>query len=137
MNHLFTKTILSLAFASLFAFAASTPVEAATATGVTTFKVILQPAVALDYYKEIDLTVNASGLLNGSSANQLATKAITATASGTTLTADAGLVTTGSNLSAINLVLNNVWCNYSVTCWRIKSKFSSYIIINNTRCGRS
>lgn len=108
----------ALAAAGLLAAPASFAASSATATGITTFKVILQPVVYLDYYKEIDLTVNAAALQtlasNPASTNQTTTKALTATASGSTLSADAQLVAGGNNLSSVALTLNNAWAVRSI-----------------------
>jgi hypothetical protein len=90
--------------------------SAATATGQTKFTVALQPVLVLDYYQQIDLTVNSAALttLAGTSANLSDSKAITASASGTALTGDAALSTSGASLSNVSLTLNNVWSVRSI-----------------------
>lgn len=90
--------------------------SAATATGQTKFTVALQPVLVLDYYQQIDLTVNSAALttLVGTSANISNSKAITASASGTALTGDAALSTSGAGLTNVNLTLNNVWSVRSI-----------------------
>jgi hypothetical protein len=90
--------------------------SAATATGQTKFTVALQPVLVLDYYQQIDLTVNSAALttLAGTSANLSNSKAITASASGTALTGDAALSTSGASLSNVSLTLNNVWSVRSI-----------------------
>lgn len=90
--------------------------SAATATGQTKFTVALQPVLILDYYQQIDLTVDAAtlGTLAGTSANLSATKGITASASGTALSGDAALSTSASGLSNVSLTLNNVWSLRSI-----------------------
>jgi hypothetical protein len=90
--------------------------SAATATGQTKFTVALQPVLILDYYQQIDLTVDAASLstLVGTSANLSASKGITASASGTALTGDAALSTSTSGLSNISLTLDKVWSVRSI-----------------------
>lgn len=90
--------------------------SAATATGQTKFTVALQPVLVLDYYQQIDLTVNSAALttLVGTSANISNSKAITASASGTALTGDAALSTSAAGLTNVNLTLNNVWSVRSI-----------------------
>ncbi|HEU4670455.1 MAG TPA: hypothetical protein VFR91_07090 [Dyella sp.] len=113
------KTRLLLAAAIAVSLGAALPADqasAATATGQTKFTVALQPVLVLDYYQEIDLTVNSAALtaLAGTSTNLTATKGITASASGTALTGDAALSTNGGGLSNISLTLNNVWSVRSI-----------------------
>ena len=90
--------------------------HAATATGQTVFKVRLQPIVVLDYYSEIDLNINSTALqtLVGTPAGQAAT-AITATAGGAALTADAAITPSAVNLSAVQLTINNAWAVRSIS----------------------
>lgn len=90
--------------------------SAATATGQTKFTVALQPVLVLDYYQQIDLTVNSAALttLAGTSTNLSASKAITASASGTALTGDAALSTSAAGLTNVSLTLNNVWSVRSI-----------------------
>ena len=90
--------------------------SAATATGQTKFTVALQPVLILDYYQQIDLTVNSAALttLVGTSANISNSKAITASASGTALTGNAALSTSAAGLTNVNLTLNNVWSVRSI-----------------------
>lgn len=90
--------------------------SAATATGQTKFTVALQPVLVLDYYQQIDLSVNSAALttLAGTSANLSASKAITASASGTALTGDAALSTSAAGLTNVSLTLNNVWSVRSI-----------------------
>lgn len=118
MNLKPTVLAVALAAAGVLAAPASYAASSATATGITTFKVILQPVVFLDYYKEIDLTVNATALQtlasNPASTNPTTTKAITATASGSALTADAALTAGGSSLTSVSLTLNNAWAVRSI-----------------------
>ncbi|MHB1272891.1 MAG: hypothetical protein ACYCZD_09025 [Rhodanobacter sp.] len=87
----------------------------ATATGQTTFKVQLQPVLILDYYQEIDLSVDSAVLttLIGTSANLTKTQAITASASGTALSGDAKL-TSATALNNVALTLSNVWSLRSI-----------------------
>ncbi|MGH8147836.1 MAG: hypothetical protein ACREPY_16080 [Rhodanobacteraceae bacterium] len=116
MNLKPTLLAAALAATAILAAPAGHAATSATATGITTFKVILQPVVVLDYYKEIDLTVNAAALqtLAGTSTNPTTTKAVTATASGSALTANAALVAGGSDLSNVALTLNNAWAVRSI-----------------------
>ncbi|MFK2905840.1 hypothetical protein ISP17_17910 [Dyella ginsengisoli] len=90
--------------------------SAATATGQTKFTVALQPVLVLDYYQQIDLTVNSAALttLAGTSTNLSASKAITASASGTALTGDASLNTSAAGLTNVSLTLSNVWSVRSI-----------------------
>ncbi|TAM60706.1 MAG: hypothetical protein EPN49_08405 [Rhodanobacter sp.] len=89
--------------------------HAATATGQTTFKVILQPVVVLDYYSEIDLTINSAALqgLAGTSAGQAA-KAISATAGGAALTTDAAIAPGAIDLTKVPLTISNAWAVRSI-----------------------
>ena len=115
---LLKKTLLAaaVAVAGVVAVPASHAATTATASGQTTFKVVLQPVLVLDYYQEIDLTVNSAALttLAGTSANASASKAVTASASGTTLSGDAALVSSSTGLKNVSLTLANAWSLRSI-----------------------
>lgn len=110
---LFKKTLLSAAVVAVTLLA--TPASHAANTN---FKVILQPIAVLDYYQEIDLTVNSAALQtlvnSTASGNPTSTKAITATASGATLSGDAAIVPGGFNLSSVALTISNAWAVRSI-----------------------
>jgi len=109
------KTLLFAAMIAGLGIIAVPSSHAATATGVTTFKVILQPVVVLDYYQEIDLTIDSTALqsLAGAPAGQAAT-AITATAGGAALTTDAAITPGTINLTAVPLTISNAWAVRSI-----------------------
>ncbi|MBU6246344.1 MAG: hypothetical protein KGN77_01200 [Xanthomonadaceae bacterium] len=111
-----TFLLAALIAASLGVAVPAGQANAATASGQTKFTVALQPVLVLDYYQEIDLTVDSAALttLAGTSANLAAKQAITATASGTALTADAALKTTAAGLKGVSLTLDNVWSVRSI-----------------------
>lgn len=112
-------TALAAGLATVLGLAMTpTPAAAATATGNTVFKVILQPVTLLYYYSEIDLTIPSSALLTlaGGAPANLGVKAVNGSAASSTLTADA-LITPGtpSALSNVSLTMNNVWAVRSIT----------------------
>ena len=119
----FTKilrtTTLAASLAAALGLAAMPSAMADTATGSTTFKVILQPTTLLYYYSEVDLTIPQSVLLGlaGGAPGGLTTQAVTASGSATTLSATlaspAGSVGTG--ISNALLTLSNFWAVRSVT----------------------
>ena len=120
----FTKILRTTALAASLATVlglAMTPTPAAAAvnaTGNTIFKVILQPVVILDYYQEIDLTIDSTALqtLVGTAGLAHSLSAISANASGTSLTANASLTGLGGNsLSNVNLDISNAWAVRSIT----------------------
>ncbi len=119
-----TKTLRATALAAGLATVlglALTPTPAAaataTATGNTVFKVILQPVVILDYYKEIDLTIPSAALasLTGGASNSANVSAITAAVSGGNLSASAALSTSGNAINAVNLDITNAYSVRSIT----------------------
>jgi hypothetical protein len=107
--------VLAAALGSALPAGQASAATSATATGQTTFKVKLEPVVVLDYYQEIDLTINSSALqtLAGTPAGQAAT-AISATASGATLTTDAAITPGSIDLTAIPLTINKAWAIRSI-----------------------
>jgi len=113
-----TIRLLTVALAAVLALAGmglGAPVAQA-ATGNTIFKVILQPTVVLDYYKEIDLTIPTAAMatLAGGASNSGNVSAISASASGSALTANAALLTTGNSISAVNLDISNAYSVRSI-----------------------
>ncbi len=119
----FTKilrtTALAASLAAVLGLAAAPSAMADTATGNTTFKVILQPTTLLYYYSEVDLTVPQSALLAlaGGSPAGLGAQALTANGTSSTLSASltspAGAVAGGISNAA--LTLNNFWAVRSIT----------------------
>ncbi len=120
----FTNTLRASALAASLAMAlgmalAPTPAAADTATGSTTFKVILQPTTLLYYYSEVDLTIPQSALLAlaGGNPAALGTQALSASGTATTLsatlTSPAGAVAGG--ISSAALTLSNFWAVRSIT----------------------
>ena len=119
----FTKilrtTALAASLAAVLGLAAAPSAMADTATGNTTFKVILQPTTLLYYYSEVDLTVPQSALLAlaGGSPAGLGAQALTASGSSSTLSASltspAGAVAGG--ISSAALTLSNFWAVRSIT----------------------
>ena len=118
----FTKilrtTALAASLAAVLGLAAAPSAMADTATGNTTFKVILQPTTLLYYYGEIDLTVPSSALLSlaGGAPTNLGTSPLTGSAGTGTLSADAAIVPgAAASLSNVALTLSNVWAVRSIT----------------------
>lgn len=106
------RPILRIALLSaLLAMGFAPATQAASATGTTTFNVILQPAVVLDYYGTINLTIPSSALstLSGGPSNSANTAALTAAVAGTSLTANAALATTGNSVTAVPLDISNAF----------------------------
>ena len=118
----FTKilrtTALAASLATVLGFVLTpTPAAAANATGNTVFKVVLQPVVILDYYKEIDLTIPSAALasLAGGASNSTNVSAITAAVSGGGLSASAALSTTGNPINAVTLDITHAYSVRSIT----------------------
>ena len=118
----FTKilrtTALAASLATVLGFVLTpTPAAAANATGNTVFKVVLQPVVILDYYKEIDLTIPSAALasLAGGASNSTNVSAITAAVSGGSLSASAALSTTGNPINAVTLDITHAYSVRSIT----------------------
>ena len=120
----FNKTLRASALAAGLVVAlgmaiAPTPAAADTATGNTTFKVLLQPVTLLYYYQEVDLTIPSSVLLTlaGGKPAALGAQALTATGTASTLaaslTSPAGSVAPG--ITAAALTLSNFWAVRSIT----------------------
>ena len=120
----FTNTLRASALAASLVLAlgmavAPTPAAADTATGSTTFKVILQPTTLLYYYSEVDLTIPQSALLTlaGGAPTGLGAQAVTASGTSSTLsatlTSPAGAVAGG--ISSAALTLSNFWAVRSIT----------------------
>ena len=120
----FTNTLRASALAASLVLAlgmavAPTPAAADTATGSTTFKVILQPTTLLYYYSEVDLTIPQSALLTlaGGAPTGLGAQAVTASGTSSTLSASltspAGAVAGG--ISSAALTLSNFWAVRSIT----------------------
>ena len=120
-----TKTLRASALAASLAIALGmaltpTPAAADTATGNTTFSVILQPTTLLYYYSAINLTVPSSVLLTvaGGAPAALAAQGLTATGgTSSTLSATAAAFATSApgSISAVGLTLSNVWAVRSIT----------------------
>ena len=118
----FTKILRTTALAASLATVLGlvltpTPAAAANATGNTVFKVVLQPVVILDYYKEIDLTIPSAALasLAGGASNSTNVSAITAAVSGGSLSASAALSTTGNPINAVTLDITHAYSVRSIT----------------------
>ena len=118
----FTKILRTTALAASLATVLGlvltpTPAAAANATGNTVFKVVLQPVVILDYYKEIDLTIPSAALasLAGGASNSTNVSAITAAVSGGGLSASAALSTTGNPINAVTLDITHAYSVRSIT----------------------
>ena len=119
----FTKILRTTALAASLATVLGlvltpTPAAAANATGNTVFKVVLQPVVILDYYKEIDLTIPSAALasLAGGASNSTNVSAITAAvSSGGSLSASAALSTTGNPINAVTLDITHAYSVRSIT----------------------
>ena len=89
-------------------------VVAQAAPAATQFKLILQPVTLLYYYSGIDLTLDAATLttlaLPAGGSTQLPAKALTASGSSNTLTANAAIAPARTNrMNAIQLTLDNAW----------------------------
>ena len=89
-------------------------VVAQAAPTATQFKLILQPVTLLYYYSGIDLTLDAATLttlaLPAGGGTQLPAKALTASGSASTLTANAAIAPARTNrMNAIQLTLDNAW----------------------------
>ncbi len=98
----------------LLLLAAAIAPGAHAATGATAFKVTLKPVTLLYYYRGIDLTLDAATLttlaLPTGSSTRLAAKALTASGSASTLTANAAITPGRTNrMNAIQLTLDNAW----------------------------
>ena len=119
----FTKilrtTTLAASLAAALGLGAMPSAMADTATGSTTFKVILQPTTLLYYYSEVDLTVPQSVLLAlaGGAPGNLGTQAVTANGTATTLSASLATPTgsVGAGISNALLTLSNFWAVRSIT----------------------
>ncbi len=117
LSNTICTTALASALVLVLGTAFTPTVNADTVAGNTAFKVILQPITVLDYYSEIDLTIDSSaiqallgsGLVHG-------TSAITASAGGTGLTATTTSFSPGgSSLSAVNLDISKAYAVRSIT----------------------
>ena len=110
------KTLLFAAMIAGLGIIAVPSSHAATAAGQTTFKVILQPVVVLDYYQEIDLTIDSTALqtLTGAPLAGQAAKAISATAGGAALTTDAAITSGTIDLTKVPLTISNAWAVRSI-----------------------
>lgn len=89
-------------------------VVAQAAPAATQFKLILQPVTLLYYYSGIDLTLDAATLttlaLPAGGGTQLPAKALTASGSASTLTANAAIAPARTNrMNNIQLTLDNAW----------------------------
>ncbi len=118
----FTKilrtTALAASLAAVLGLAAAPSAMADTATGNTTFKVILQPTTLLYYYGEIDLTIPSSALvtLAGGAPAALKALALTGAALGNAVTATASASSgLAPSLNNVKLTMSNVWAVRSIT----------------------
>ncbi|MGA0588370.1 hypothetical protein ACO2Q2_14775 [Dyella sp. KRB-257] len=116
VNKTLLATLIAIGIAAVIPAGSADAATSATASGQTTFKVTLQPVLVLDYYQEIDLTVDSAALntLVSGAGNTKTTQAVTATASGASLSADAALKTSTGGLKNISLTLKNTWSLRSI-----------------------
>ncbi len=102
--------------------------------GTTAFKVRLQPVTLLYYFSAIDLTLDSTALARlatPAAGTVLSAKALTATATGSGLTANAALVPKAANrMNAVQLTISNAWAVRSIGSARggrttVSARFSS------------
>jgi hypothetical protein len=124
-----SQVAAALALAAL-AVAGARPAAAAS----TAFKVRLQPVTLLYYFSAIDLTLDSAALAKlatPAAGTALPAKALTATAAGQTLTANAALVPKAANrMNAVQLTISNAWAVRSIGSARggrttVSARFSS------------